>query len=207
MKIIILPRLDGHPALRNAYIAALAPDFDADCFIIRTIVRALKYLQKPLTGIESPFINFVFSSGRAKTYVGAFMKHLSLFLTAFVLGVNLATPLPADDIRTPETAALEANFATGMASMFAERCQQLSINKNAQRIFWLRHEQELIQLGDSDASWRTVRFSASDYDSLNAEFSEKHGFSDQTSLSEFCLAGETERETHSTVGSLLEAAN
>lgn len=32
MKIIILPGLDGHPALRDAFIAALALDFDADCF-------------------------------------------------------------------------------------------------------------------------------------------------------------------------------
>lgn len=132
---------------------------------------------------------------------------LALASALVAVAALFGQPASAEETSSARDAALEATFTVGMASMFAEKCSSLSIDEKARRIFWLRHEEELIRLGDGDSSWRNVRFSDSDFDEFNAAFAEKHGFTASTTLFDFCLAGKSEVESDSNIGGLLKLSN
>jgi hypothetical protein len=99
--------------------------------------------------------------------------------------------------------AIDILFPANLARAAAANCEEVELDSNAMRIYFLRSEQRFIDIGADANRWLGVRYSESDFAQHYTDFANDHGLSATSVKEDFCDAILREIEGNTVIGGLL----
>ena len=110
---------------------------------------------------------------------------------------------PATAQEQARNIAIDILFPANLARTADANCEEIELDSNAMRIYFLRSEQRFIEIGADANRWLSVRYSRADFSQHHANFANTYGLTANSLRGEFCDAVAREIESGTTLGDLL----